>query len=122
MPLLKTPTDSCFKVSTFPVSWSACLLSLISSGALGGERCARVLLTVCRCWKCAEETNKKSLEKTVQRMGKEAVQWGLVAGVYTGMTYGMQEARGVHDWVCTHSCSHSILLWSEGVEYIAVKQ
>jgi hypothetical protein len=45
-----------------------------------------------------EETNKKSLEKTVQRMGKEAVQWGLVAGVYTGMTYGMQEARGVHDW------------------------
>lgn len=49
----------------------------------------------------AEETNKKSLENTVQRMGKEAVQWGLVAGVYTGMTYGMQEARGVHDWVCT---------------------
>lgn len=48
----------------------------------------------------AEETNKKSLEKTVQRMGKEAVQWGLVAGVYSGMTYGMQEARGVHDWVC----------------------
>jgi hypothetical protein len=50
-----------------------------------------------------EETNKKSLEKTVQRMGKEAVQWGLVAGVYTGMTYGMQEARGVHDWVCINS-------------------
>lgn len=49
-----------------------------------------------------EETNKKSLEKTVQRMGKEAVQWGLVAGVYTGMTYGMQEARGVHDWVCIY--------------------
>ncbi|XP_024372042.1 outer envelope pore protein 16, chloroplastic [Physcomitrium patens] len=45
-----------------------------------------------------EETNKKSLEMSVQRMGKEAVQWGLVAGVYTGMTYGMQEARGVHDW------------------------
>lgn len=35
-------------------------------------------------------------------MGKEAVQWGLVAGVYTGMTYGMQEARGVHDWVCIY--------------------
>lgn len=47
----------------------------------------------------AEETNKKSLEKMVQRMGKEAVQWGLVAGVYSGMSYGMQEARGVHDWV-----------------------
>ncbi|KAG6557648.1 hypothetical protein Mapa_000929 [Marchantia paleacea] len=45
-----------------------------------------------------EETNKKSVEKMVQRMGKEAVQWGLVAGVYSGMSYGMQEARGVHDW------------------------
>ena len=45
-----------------------------------------------------EETNKKSLENTGQRMLKESVQWGVVAGVYTGMTYGMQEARGVHDW------------------------
>ncbi|KAL2622710.1 hypothetical protein R1flu_002915 [Riccia fluitans] len=45
-----------------------------------------------------EETNKKSLENTVQRLGKEAVQWGLVAGVYSGVTYGIQEARGVHDW------------------------
>ncbi|KAL2643957.1 hypothetical protein R1flu_011544 [Riccia fluitans] len=45
-----------------------------------------------------EETNQKSLEKMAQRMGKEAVQWGMVAGVYSGMSYGMQEARGVHDW------------------------
>jgi hypothetical protein len=53
------------------------------------------------------------LEKTAQRVGKEAVQWGLVAGVYTGMTYGMQEARGVHDWVCLRAfcmlcfCKHN---------------
>ncbi|MCO5562661.1 hypothetical protein L7F22_016289 [Adiantum nelumboides] len=44
------------------------------------------------------ETNKKSFEHMAQRMGKEAVQWGLVAGIYSGTTYGMQEARGVHDW------------------------
>jgi hypothetical protein len=56
----------------------------------------------------SEETNKKSLENTVQRMGKEAVQWGLVAGVYTGMTYGMQEARGVQDWVCLIFYGHDI--------------
>ncbi|CAM6122447.1 unnamed protein product [Calypogeia fissa] len=46
----------------------------------------------------AEEANKKTLEQLVQRIGKEAVQWGLVAGVYSGVTYGISEARGVHDW------------------------
>lgn len=45
-----------------------------------------------------EETNKHSLESMVQRTGKEAVQWGLVAGLYSGTTYAMQEARGTHDW------------------------
>jgi hypothetical protein len=106
MPLLRTPTDSCFKVSNFPLSQSPCLFLLRAVQVVN----VRVLLTDCRCWKCAEETNKKSLEKTVQRMGKEAVQWGLVAGVYTGMTYGMQEARGVHDWVCPHTAT---LFYSE---------
>jgi hypothetical protein len=46
----------------------------------------------------SEETNKKSLEQSVQRIGKDALQWGLVAAVYSGTTYGIQEARGVHDW------------------------
>ncbi|KAH7291133.1 hypothetical protein KP509_29G001900 [Ceratopteris richardii] len=45
-----------------------------------------------------EETNKHSLENSVQRVGKEAMQWGLVAGAYSGVTYAMQEARGTHDW------------------------
>eukprot|EP00246_Nothoceros_aenigmaticus_P017307 TRINITY_DN838_c0_g1_i1.p1 TRINITY_DN838_c0_g1~~TRINITY_DN838_c0_g1_i1.p1 ORF type:complete len:149 (+),score=21.82 TRINITY_DN838_c0_g1_i1:120-566(+) len=45
-----------------------------------------------------EQTNKKSLENMVSRIGKETVQWGMVAGLYSGMSYGMQEARGVHDW------------------------
>ncbi|KAI5078900.1 hypothetical protein GOP47_0006571 [Adiantum capillus-veneris] len=45
-----------------------------------------------------EEATKRSLELMAQRTGKEAVQWGLVAGVYSGMTYAMQEARGTHDW------------------------
>jgi hypothetical protein len=45
-----------------------------------------------------EETNQKSLEHSAQRMGKEALQWGLVAGMYTGLTNALTEARGVHDW------------------------
>lgn len=28
---------------------------------------------------------------------------GLAAGVYSGLTYGLKEARGVHDWV-PNSC------------------
>lgn len=46
----------------------------------------------------SEEANKKTLENSLQRVGKDAVQWGLVAGVYSGVTYGIAEARGVHDW------------------------
>lgn len=42
--------------------------------------------------------NKKTLEQSFQRIGKDAVQWGLVASVYSGVTYGISEARGVHDW------------------------
>nr|GFA48442.1 outer envelope pore protein 16-2, chloroplastic [Tanacetum cinerariifolium] len=30
--------------------------------------------------------------------GKESLQWGLAAGMYSGLTYGLREARGVHDW------------------------
>ncbi|KAJ4833836.1 hypothetical protein Tsubulata_022443 [Turnera subulata] len=43
-------------------------------------------------------TNKKSLEAMVKNSGKESLQWGLAAGVYSGLTYGLREARGVHDW------------------------
>jgi len=45
-----------------------------------------------------ESKNKKSLEASVKRVGQDALQWGLVAGVYSGVSYGIQEARGVHDW------------------------
>ncbi|GAV70872.1 Tim17 domain-containing protein [Cephalotus follicularis] len=44
------------------------------------------------------ETNRKSLEAMVKNTGKEAVQWGLAAGLYSGLTYGLKEARGAHDW------------------------
>ncbi|GAA0138959.1 amino acid transporter [Lithospermum erythrorhizon] len=44
------------------------------------------------------ETNQKSVEALVKSTGKESVQWGLAAGVYSGLTYGLKEARGVHDW------------------------
>ncbi|XP_058075938.1 outer envelope pore protein 16-2, chloroplastic isoform X1 [Magnolia sinica] len=44
------------------------------------------------------ETNRKSLEAMVRNTGKESIQWGLAAGLYSGITYGLQEARGAHDW------------------------
>ncbi|KAK3015646.1 hypothetical protein RJ639_005520, partial [Escallonia herrerae] len=34
----------------------------------------------------------------VKNTGKESMQWGLCAGMYSGLTYGLKEARGVHDW------------------------
>ncbi|XP_010548993.1 PREDICTED: outer envelope pore protein 16-2, chloroplastic-like isoform X2 [Tarenaya hassleriana] len=44
------------------------------------------------------ESSSKSLEALVKNTGKESLQWGLAAGLYSGLTYGMTEARGVHDW------------------------
>lgn len=44
------------------------------------------------------ETQGKSLEALVKSAGKESLQWGLGAGVYTGVTYGLEEVRGTHDW------------------------
>ncbi|KAA8531291.1 hypothetical protein F0562_006000 [Nyssa sinensis] len=44
------------------------------------------------------DTNKKSLEALVKNTGKESLQWGLAAGMYSGLTYGLKEARGTHDW------------------------
>ncbi|XP_057545051.1 outer envelope pore protein 16-2, chloroplastic [Amaranthus tricolor] len=43
-------------------------------------------------------TNRKSVEALVKNTGKESFQWGLAAGVYSGLTYGLKEARGYHDW------------------------
>ncbi|KAK6930253.1 hypothetical protein RJ641_004347 [Dillenia turbinata] len=44
------------------------------------------------------ESNRKSLEAMVKGTGKESLQWGLAAGMYSGLTYGLKEARGAHDW------------------------
>ncbi|XP_056172542.1 outer envelope pore protein 16-2, chloroplastic-like isoform X3 [Syzygium oleosum] len=44
-------------------------------------------------------TNRNSLEAMVKSTGKESLQWGLAAGVYSGLTYGLKETRGAHDWV-----------------------
>ncbi|XP_071698402.1 outer envelope pore protein 16-2, chloroplastic [Rutidosis leptorrhynchoides] len=44
------------------------------------------------------ETNRNSVEALVKSTGKESLQWGLAAGMYSGITYGLREARGVHDW------------------------
>jgi hypothetical protein len=48
-----------------------------------------------------EETNEKSLEKLVHRAGKEAIQWGLAAGTYSGVNYGLQQALGENNWKTT---------------------
>ncbi|KAF3779742.1 Outer envelope pore protein 16-2 [Nymphaea thermarum] len=39
-----------------------------------------------------------SLTLKVKDTGKESLQWGIAAGVYSGLTYGLKEARGAHDW------------------------
>ncbi|KAJ7955202.1 Outer envelope pore protein 16-2, chloroplastic [Quillaja saponaria] len=59
------------------------------------------------------ETNRNSLEAMVKNTGKESLQWvwrigesrdkflhiaGLAAGIYSGLTYGLKEACGAHDW------------------------
>ncbi|CAN6467901.1 unnamed protein product [Victoria cruziana] len=44
------------------------------------------------------EACAKSLEAMVKDTGKESLQWGIAAGVYSGLTYGLKEARGAHDW------------------------
>ncbi|KMT16227.1 hypothetical protein BVRB_3g053840 isoform B [Beta vulgaris subsp. vulgaris] len=44
------------------------------------------------------ETSRKSVEALVKHTGKESFQWGLAAGVFSGLTYGLKEARGYHDW------------------------
>ncbi|KZV40624.1 outer envelope pore protein 16-2, chloroplastic [Dorcoceras hygrometricum] len=44
------------------------------------------------------ESNRKSVEALVKNTSTEALQWGLAAGIYSGVTYGLKEARGVHDW------------------------
>ncbi|KAI3506050.1 hypothetical protein L1887_28404 [Cichorium endivia] len=44
------------------------------------------------------ETSRNTVEALVTSTGKESLQWGLAAGMYSGLTYGLKEARGVHDW------------------------
>ncbi|KAK7264700.1 hypothetical protein RJT34_32310 [Clitoria ternatea] len=44
------------------------------------------------------ETNSKTIEALVKNTGKESFQWGLAAGIYSGLTYGLKEGRGAHDW------------------------
>ncbi|ONM31661.1 Stress-inducible membrane pore protein [Zea mays] len=44
------------------------------------------------------DDGQRSLDAVVKTAGKEAFQWGLAAGVYSGLTYALREARGCHDW------------------------
>ncbi|KAE8717677.1 Outer envelope pore protein 16-2 [Hibiscus syriacus] len=61
--------------------------------AVASEGCHRALDG---SW--SRKTNKNSFEAMVKSTGKESLQWGLAAGLYSGITYGLQEVRGTHDW------------------------
>ncbi|XP_024372692.1 outer envelope pore protein 16, chloroplastic isoform X2 [Physcomitrium patens] len=43
-------------------------------------------------------TTKCDLERIVKKAGREGLQWGMVAGIYAGIEYGMERARGKQDW------------------------
>uniref|UniRef100_A0A0E0KCQ9 Uncharacterized protein n=1 Tax=Oryza punctata TaxID=4537 RepID=A0A0E0KCQ9_ORYPU len=43
-------------------------------------------------------SSSKSAEAMVKSVSKESLQWGLAAGLHSGLTYGLTEARGTHDW------------------------
>ncbi|XP_030974967.1 outer envelope pore protein 16-2, chloroplastic [Quercus lobata] len=72
------------------------------------------------------ETNGKSLEAMVKNTGKESLQWGLAAGVYSGLTYGLKEARGSHDWknsaVAGAITGMALALTSEGSSHEQIVQ
>ncbi|XP_020592270.1 outer envelope pore protein 16-2, chloroplastic [Phalaenopsis equestris] len=42
--------------------------------------------------------SNNSLEALLKNTGRESFQWGLTAGIYSGLTYSLREARGTHDW------------------------
>ncbi|GLT67056.1 hypothetical protein SLA2020_393900 [Shorea laevis] len=42
--------------------------------------------------------SRRSVEHTLKKMCKEGAYWGTVAGVYVGMEYGVERARGTSDW------------------------
>jgi len=46
----------------------------------------------------SEKVNKNDLEKLVKGAGVEGLRWGTGAGVYAGVEYSLEKARGVQDW------------------------
>nr|XP_043621154.1 outer envelope pore protein 16, chloroplastic-like [Erigeron canadensis] len=42
--------------------------------------------------------SKNNLETALEKMCKEGVYWGAVAGVYVGMEYGTERVLGTKDW------------------------
>lgn len=42
--------------------------------------------------------SQHDLESGLKKVVREGLHWGAIAGVYTGMEYGMQQTRGTHDW------------------------
>jgi hypothetical protein len=42
--------------------------------------------------------NSKLAEAMVKGLSKESFQWGLATGMHSGLTYGLTEVCGTHDW------------------------
>ncbi|KAI3514142.1 hypothetical protein L1887_12461 [Cichorium endivia] len=42
--------------------------------------------------------SKHNLEDSLKKMCKEGAYWGTVAGLYVGLEYGVERARGTRDW------------------------
>ncbi|KAG6474819.1 hypothetical protein ZIOFF_064034 [Zingiber officinale] len=61
---------------------------------LKGENCKKSLEAMVIAIKLNHSTDRSIVKTT----GRESLQWGMAAGVYSGLTYGFREARGTHDW------------------------
>ncbi|PPR93819.1 hypothetical protein GOBAR_AA26851 [Gossypium barbadense] len=76
------------------------LISLVSrirsKASLASEgKPVEILLKQCFHMICGRT---RGIHIQVKHTGKESLQWGLAAGLYSGLTFGLKEARGSHDW------------------------
>ncbi|EFJ27319.1 hypothetical protein SELMODRAFT_141946 [Selaginella moellendorffii] len=77
-PFLNRTVDGFFKIGA------------VSAGHAAGQEAYKVLKK--------QTVTKHDLEYTLKRMGKDGLHWGAIAGLYTGMEYGIERVRGKHDW------------------------
>lgn len=71
-------------------------------------------------------SGSKSAEAMVKSVSKESFRWGLAAGMHSGLTYGLTEVRGTHDWknsvVAGALTGAAVVLTSEGASHEQIVQ